>query len=51
MDVHTFWDCLAVLFLWFQKVHISGLRKGANNNEEIWISSYKYKRTALRQRY
>ena len=33
----------------FQKAHISGLRKGANNNEEIWLSQNNYKRTAFRQ--
>lgn len=26
-------------------VNISGLRKGANNHEEIWLSQNKYKRT------
>ena len=25
--------------------------KGANNNEEIWLSQNKYKRAAFRQRY
>ena len=32
-------------------VNISGLRKGANNHEEIWLSQNKYKRTAFRQRH
>ena len=32
-------------------VNISGLRKGANNHEEIWLSQNKYKRAAFRQRY
>ena len=26
-------------------MYISGLRKGANNHEEIWLSQNKYKRT------